>query len=195
VKLYEIPTEQQEILADYHAIIASTGESLEAGEISQEKALGLDEAAAEILETELDAIDDAFDLKAEAVAKMIRNLEAERDVQRAKAEPFLEEARRYQARAKAAESSVRWLKGYLLNQMQRMDLKKVEGVDLNVGRQNNGRPSITVTDLEKVGADMLIPQEPKLDSQAALDAWKLNGKTQDAVPGLKVELGQHVRIR
>lgn len=195
MQLYKIPTEQLEVIAAYHAELEATSEGVESGDITPDAALELDEKIAERLAERLDAIEGAFNIKAEAVAKMIRNLEADSAVQKAKAEPFLEEARRYQARAKAADSSVKWLKGYLLHQLERMNLKKVEGVDLKVGRQNNGRPAIVVLDLVQVPPEMLIPQEPKLDSQAALDAWKLKGKTEDAVPGLKVELGQHVRIR
>ena len=195
MKLYEIPTEQQEALAAYHQNLAETGEALEAGEITADEALAQDETAAEELALALDRLDGAFDAKAESVAKMIRNLEAERDTNAAKAKPFEEEVARYKGRARSADSSVRWLKDYLKHQMERMGLSKVEGVDLKIGVQNNGRPSVVVENLDKVPAEYLIQQEPKLASNDAVAAWKSNGKNPDAVPGLRFDLGQHVRIR
>jgi len=193
--LYEIPTEQYQALADYERQILETADLVAGGEIDLAEALKRDDAAADALEAELDRFEAEFNVKAEGVAKAILNMEQSRDVALAKAEPFIAEARRYQASAKRAERACDWLKSYLLHQMQRMDLKKVEGVDLKVGRQNNGRPSVVVENLEKVPAELLIPQDPKVDSGGAVEAWKLDGKKPDAVPGLRFDLGQHVRIR
>jgi len=195
MKLYEIPTEYDRAIITYNERVAAIDLDLENEEITESEAEVQTEEATDVLGETMESLGVDFVSKAENVAKLLRNLEAEADVERAKAKPFQDEVLRYVKRAKGLESNISWLKGYLLHQMQRMDLKKVEGLDLKVARQRNGQPKIVEMNIEKVPSEFLIPQPPKVDRKTALEEWKAHDKSPGAIEGLEFEVGEHIRIR
>ena len=193
-KLYDITGDYQRGLAEYQGQLDETEGALEAGEIDAEELEKRYDAAAGLYGDVLDLIGDDFATKAENIAKVIRNLEQDAEIHAAKAKPFEDEAARYRKRERTAKRQIAGLKTYLLQNLAMLDLKKVEGDELKVRRQNNGRPSVNVIHLDDVPEDYRIPQPDKIDSGKVVQDWRGNGKAEDMVPGLEIRLGQHVRI-
>lgn len=152
------------------------------------------EAALAEIEVALSDFGDDLSAKAEGYAKLIRNLEAESGVLRAKAAPFAEEVTRYLKRAEAVDAKVVRLKGWLLENLKKTGVQKITGVDLSVRRQTNASPSIETVDIDAVPREFLVPQPPKLDTAAVRNAWNRALGAVDAVPGLRVVRGEHIRI-
>lgn len=187
--LYEI---SETIVALYDEWVAAF-ENLEAAEPDSDDYLVAEAAVAEV-EAALADFGDDLASKAEGYAKLIRNIEAEADVNHAKAKPFLEEAQRYTNRAKALELRVASLKSWLLENFVRTATEKITGNDLSVRRQKNSSPSIEKVDGDLVPNEFLVPVEPKLDSAAIRRAWKESLEDESAIPGLRIVRGEHIRI-
>lgn len=142
--------------------------------------------------SQLDQIHDDFARKAEAVALIIRELIAESAAWKA-------EADRLAAHARATAARADWLKGYLLHQLRRMDLRRVDGRLIKIRRQVNTRPAIA-----PAGDPADLPSDWKkvtiaLDGTRAYEDLKAAGKLPTApgeypIDGLRVTLGEHVRI-
>ncbi len=193
-KLYEITGEYLRALNEYQCQLAESEEAFEAGEIDGEELDARYAAAADLYGEYMGAIEGDFATKAERVAMVIRNLEQEASVNAAKAVPFMDEAERYIKRRRTAERQGASLKAYLLSQLQQLDLKSVEGDELKVRRQNNGRPAVNLVCLDEVPEDYRIVQPDKVDTGKVVTHWRTAGKVEDLVPGLAIKLGQHVRI-
>lgn len=166
------------------------------------------------LEEAWEALEGAFEAKVERTIHVYRQLAAQAEAARA-------EADRLRSLASSREKAADRLKDYLLLQMQRVGVEKLDLDTAKVWRQPNGRPSITYEgDLESVppafravkvrstkvtGADVdallaVLEAMPALadrveveaDTQAAYEAWKADAELPE---GFRVERGEHLRIR
>jgi len=127
----------------------------------------------------LDDIADAFNDKAESVAKMVRQLEAE-------AKLYSEEARRLSDKAAATANKVANLKGYLMAMMQATGIDQVKGSIFNIFPKTSP-PSCIVEDESIIPRECqrVIPEQTQPDKKAILDAIAEG----IAVPGARVEAG------
>ena len=135
----------------------------------------------------LDTIRDDLTVKAESVAKMVRQLGAEADAISA-------EAKMLAAKAAARDNSAKRLKDYLLGCLVSAGVEKVTGALLTISVQQSPA-TVSVVDAYQVPIEYLrapTPLEDRVDKRVALAALKAG----EQVPGLElVEGGKHVRIR
>lgn len=131
----------------------------------------------------LEALQEAIEDKAENIAKLIRNLEADVKVIR-------DEEKRLAERRQAIENKVERLKSYLQEQLETAGIEKVKRPTITVSIQNNP-PSVDVIDETLIPADFLIPQPAKVDKKSILERLK-NG---EAIPGVTLKQTKGVRIR
>jgi uncharacterized protein YlxW (UPF0749 family) len=130
----------------------------------------------------LESIEEEIHDKAENIAKLVKNLNADVDALKT-------EEKRLADRRKSLENKVIHLKEYLQNQLEVAGLDKVKRPTLTVSIQNNP-PSVKVID-EKLLSDFMIPQDPKLDKKAILTALKEGQE----VNGAELFQSRGVRIR
>lgn len=86
----------------------------------------------------LEGMEQDFTLKAENTAQYIKSLKAE-------AEAMDAEIKKLQQRSKSRKSRIDWLKQYLMQCMEIMQLKKVEGVQARITLRSNA-PSVKISD-------------------------------------------------
>jgi hypothetical protein len=163
VRLYELPEAIRDAMA--RAVDPETGEINEA------------------LESELGALQEAFEQKAEYIALLAREARAE-------AAAVKQEEDRLAKRRKSAEGRERRLKDYLLHCMSELELTRIEGSRAKIRIQANP-PSVSW-----VGDDGAIPEEYRVVSvRANLALARDQYKAGDRLPeGFAVEIGNHVRI-
>jgi len=142
-----------------------------------------EEMDAEMFGDTLSSITDAIELKAENIAYVIRNLEADAAV-------IKEEEQRLAERRKAAENRVKGLKTYLLEQLESAGMKSVKTPLITVSVANNA-PSVVVSDESTLPEQYLVPQPPKVDKKAISAALKAG----EEVPGCSLVAGKSVRIK
>lgn len=142
-----------------------------------------DEERETILEALLGYEDDIA-VKAENYARIIRNEEAE-------AKAFDDEIKRLTAHKAAREAAVKRLKENLLAAMQSMGTGSID-TSIGTWRVQRNPWSCDVTDASKVPERFLVPQPPKVDRRAALEAFKREG---EYFPGLEFKQGASVRFR
>jgi predicted nuclease with TOPRIM domain len=141
-----------------------------------------EEMDATTLQDTLESIEEEIHDKAENIAKLVKNINADVDALR-------NEEKRLADRRKSLENKVTHLKEYLQNQLEVAGLDKVKRPTLTVSIQNNP-PSVKVID-EKLLSDYMIPVEPKLDKKAILTALKEGME----VNGAELQQTRGVRIR
>jgi predicted nuclease with TOPRIM domain len=141
-----------------------------------------EEMDATTLQDTLESIEEEIHDKAENIAKLVKNINADVDALKA-------EEKRLADRRKSLENKVTHLKGYLQDQLEVAGLDKVKRPTLTVSIQNNP-PSVKVID-EKLLSDYMIPVEPRLDKKAILTALKEGME----VSGAELVQGRSVRIR
>jgi predicted nuclease with TOPRIM domain len=134
------------------------------------------------LQDTLESIEEEIHDKAENIAKLVKNINADVDALKS-------EEKRLADRRKSLENKVTHLKEYLQNQLEVAGLDKVKRPTLTVSIQNNP-PSVKVID-EKLLSDYMIPVEPRLDKKAILTALKEGME----VSGAELVQGRSVRIR
>jgi hypothetical protein len=142
-----------------------------------------DEIELDMIADTLESIEDSIEVKVENIAKLIKNLEGEIEV-------FKKEEERLSSRRKTKENKVKWLKNYLLTSLELTKKDKIQAGTFTVRKQKNP-PSIVIKDKSKIPEKFLIPQEPKEDKKAILEALK-NGEQVDGVE--LAETTYHVRI-
>jgi hypothetical protein len=136
-----------------------------------------------------------FDEKAQNVALKVIQLQRESDM-------INVEVDRLTARAKARKSAAESLKGYLKMQMERAGRPVVKGT-LTTVRLANSPPKLlggdtlderALRELAQSSPSLVtvIPERVELNRAEVLSAWRLDGTVPD---GLRVEIGQHVRVR
>lgn len=136
----------------------------------------------EVMKDTLDSIEDAIENKAENIAKLIRNHEA--DVSAYK------EEERLKTKRQATENKVKWLKTYLEDCMKLAGKTKFKSGMFNFSIQKNP-VSVNITDENILPEDYLIPQPPKVDKSSLKEALK-NGIE---VPGAELKQTEGLRIR
>lgn len=143
-----------------------------------------DDAEAEAVWSELDALADNVVEKAEAYARIMRNKQAEADGYKAEKE-------RLAANQKAAENVVERLKARLLDSMQRMSLTDIQ---TSIGKwciQMNPY-SCQVIDEAEVPAEFHIPQPDKIDKAGILRQFRATG---EILPGVEIAQSMGIRFR
>lgn len=133
------------------------------------------------LTEELEQIEGDIYEKVESCAKMVRALDA-----RAKA--FKNEQKFFEAKAKSANASAEGLEAYMLAQMDKLGIEKVEGKTLTIKMCKNGQPSTII--IGEVPEEYQIPQEPKTNTTAIKEAL-LGG---EELPFAQLNYGKHLRI-
>lgn len=106
--------------------------------------------------------------KARAVAQVIANVEAD-------ANAYAEHAKQVQAKAKAAKARVEWLKGYLVQNMERAGISKITGAGITITLRHNPESvevfEAGVIPLEFMRQPEMPPMEPnKAAIKAAIQA-------------------------
>ena len=144
--------------------------------------LSLLEEGVDVQDT-LDAIEGAFEDKAENVGKAISMLSA-------KAEGIKTEEKRLKARREALEKQAKNLKEYLFNNMKQLQKKKIEGQLYTFSIRKNP-PKLLVEDLNEIPFEYYKAVEPQLDTNLVKEQLKL-GKE---VPGARLEQGESLQIK
>lgn len=136
------------------------------------------------LELALQEVEENITVKAENMAKLIKNIEGNVKV-------LKDEEKRLQGKRRALENKIVGIKDYLEYQLRNMDLKKVQGDIFTVAIQKNP-PTVKFTDEE------LIPEKykeqiitVKIPKKAILDDIKEGIE----VPGAEMIQGESLRIR
>lgn len=131
----------------------------------------------------LDSINEAFDDKAENIAKSIKEIEGQADIIKAEKERL---AKREQAMRNNAKS----MKSYLQEQMDLVGKKKIQGELLTVSVQKNA-PSVKIESEQYIPEGFYVPQPSKLDKTQLKNELK-NGLE---IAGVELVQTESVRIR
>ncbi|MGX2944190.1 siphovirus Gp157 family protein [Enterococcus alishanensis] len=107
------------------------------------------------LKDTLDSINEAFDDKAENIAKSIKEIESQATIIDA-------EIKRLTQRKITMKNNAKSMKVYLQEQMEAIGKKKINGELLTVAIQKNA-PSVHVIDEKGIPEGFYIPQPAKLD--------------------------------
>ena len=137
----------------------------------------------EVLKDTLDSIEEAFEDKAENIAKWIRNLEADKKA-------FEEEEKRFKAKKQAADNRIKSLKLYLEDNMRLTGKTKFKAGFFSFAIQNN-RPSVEVFDEALIPKQFLIAQPVKIDRAGIAELLKAG----EEVPGAELKQTKGLRIR
>lgn len=137
----------------------------------------------ETLKDTLDSIEEAIEVKAENIAKWIRNLEADKKA-------FEEEEKRFKEKKQAADNRIKSLKLYLEDNMRLIGKTKFKAGVFNFSIQNNP-PSVEVFDEALLPERFLIEQPPKIDRAGIKELLK----TGEEVPGAELKQTEGLRIR
>lgn len=142
-----------------------------------------EEMESDVLVDTLESLQEAIEDKAENIAKLIKNLEADARI-------IKEEEQRLAERRRVIEAKVDKLKTYLQEQLETAGLQKVKRPTITVSIQANP-PSVDVIDETAIPIDFLIPQAPKVDKKSILERLKKG----ENVPGVALKQTKGVRIR
>lgn len=137
----------------------------------------------EVLKDTLDSIEEAFEDKAENIAKWIRNLEADKKA-------FEEEEKRFKEKKQAADNRIKSLKLYLEDNMRLTGKTKFKAGFFSFAIQNN-RPSVEVFDEVLIPKQFLIAQPVKIDRAGIAELLKAG----EEVPGAELKQTKGLRIR
>lgn len=137
----------------------------------------------ETLKDTLDSIEEAIEVKAENIAKWIRNLEADKKA-------FEEEEKRFKEKKQAADNRIKSLKQYLEDNMRLTGKTKFKAGFFSFAIQNNP-PSVEVFDEALLPERFLIEQPPKIDRAGIKELLKAG----EEVPGAELKQTAGLRIR
>ena len=137
----------------------------------------------ETLKDTLDSIEDAIEDKAENIAKLIRNLEADKKA-------FEEEEKRFKEKKQAADNRIKSLKLYLEDNMRLTGKTKFKAGFFSFAIQNNP-PSVEVFDEALIPKQFLIAQPVKIDRAGIKELLKAG----EEVPGAELKHSSGLRIR
>ncbi|PED27276.1 ATPase [Bacillus thuringiensis] len=135
------------------------------------------------VEDTLQAIEESIQDKAQNIALLIKNLEAD-------TEAIKLEEKRLAERRKSVENNCKSLKDYLYQQMTLLEVKRIKGTIVTVGIQKNPA-SLDIAEDAVVPPEYMIPQPAKVDKKSLLAAVK-GGMQWD---GITLTQGESVRIR
>ena len=151
--LYDLTTEYAALLAEY--------------DMAED-----DARRAEVL-TMIDQVQEDIGDKAEAYARIMRNLQAD-------AEAYDAEAKRLAAKAKAAKNAIDGLKARLMDVMQMFGATEIR-TSIGKWRIQNNPWSCKIMDADRVPAEYHIPQPDKIDSLGLLKRFRETGEMLDGV--------------
>lgn len=137
----------------------------------------------ETLKDTLDSIEEAIEVKAENIAKWIRNLEADKKA-------FEEEEKRFKEKKQAADNRIKSLKLYLEDNMRLTGKTKFKAGFFSFAIQNNP-PSVEVFDEALIPKQFLIEQPVKIDRAGIKELLKAG----EEVPGAELKHSSGLRIR
>lgn len=137
----------------------------------------------ETLKDTLDSIEEAIEVKAENIAKWIRNLEADKKA-------FEEEEKRFKEKKQAADNRIKSLKLYLEDNMRLTGKTKFKAGFFSFAIQNNP-PSVEVFDEALIPKQFLIAQPVKIDRAGIKELLKAG----EEVPGAELKHSSGLRIR
>lgn len=137
----------------------------------------------EVLKDTLDSIEEAIEVKAENIAKWIRNLEADKKA-------FEEEEKRFKEKKQAADNRIKSLKLYLEDNMRLTGKTKFKAGFFSFAIQNN-KPSVEVFDEALIPKQFLIAQPVKIDRAGIAELLKAG----EEVPGAELKHSSGLRIR
>lgn len=137
----------------------------------------------ETLKDTLDSIEEAIEVKAENIAKWIRNLEADKKA-------FEEEEKRFKEKKQAADNRIKSLKLYLEDNMRLTGKTKFKAGFFSFAIQNN-KPSVEVFDEALIPKQFLIAQPVKIDRAGIAELLKAG----EEVPGAELKHSSGLRIR
>lgn len=122
------------------------------------------DADEQILTDTLEGIEGEFEEKADAYAKIIRNLTADIDA-------IKTEEERLSSKRKSLENRIKWLKENLQRAMEITNKTKFKTSLFSFGIQNN-RPSVVIdaVDMEDVPEEFLRYRDPEIDKAKLKDA-------------------------
>jgi len=124
---------------------------------------------------QLSQITEAFNIKVENVAKIIKESDYEVGV-------IKQELTRLSSRKNTLEKQIDWLKNYLQTEMQVANTDKIQGEILTVSLQKSP-PSVKVIDANLVPQNFrrIIPETFEIDKDKILTAVKATGESIDGV--------------
>lgn len=137
----------------------------------------------ETLKDTLDSIAETFEDKAESIAKLIRNLEADKKA-------FDEEEKRFKDKKQTADNRIKSLKLYLEDNMRLTGKTKFKTGVFSFAIQNNP-PSVEVFDEALIPKQFLIAQPVKIDRAGIKELLKAG----EEVPGAELKHSSGLRIR
>ena len=137
----------------------------------------------EVMKDTLDSIEDAIEIKAENIAKLVRNLESD-------VSAYKEEEDRLKTKRQATENKVKWLKTYLEDNMKLTGKTKFKSGMFNFLIQKNPA-SVNITDEKIIPEEFLIQQPPKVDKTSLKEILKRGIE----VPGAELKQTEGLRIR
>lgn len=137
----------------------------------------------EVMQDTLDSIEDTIENKAENIAKLIRNHEAD-------VTAYKEEEDRLKTKRQATENKVKWLKTYLEDNMKLTGKTKFKSGMFNFSIQKNPA-SVNITDEKIIPEEFLIQQPPKVDKTSLKEILKRGIE----VPGAELKQTEGLRIR
>lgn len=134
----------------------------------------------EVEDGELEAMIDIkteTNTKVASIAKLVRNLKADRDA-------FMNEAARLAGKGKTLDNHIKWLKDYVKNNLLAIDMK--EAGDEIAGFKIIHSKAKVLIDNEDVVPDSFKSTETviKIDKNAIYDLWK---QTKAAIPGVTID--------
>jgi hypothetical protein len=138
-----------------------------------------EQQALELLETMQGAIQD----KAKNVAMVIRNMETTAEAIKAAEDEMA-------SRRKSIERKMEWMKTYLLQNMERTGITKIESPYFVIALRDNPESLIVETDAD-IPAEYWKPQQPTLDKAGLKKDIQLGL----IVPGCRLERKKSIRIK
>ena len=130
----------------------------------------------------LDEINESLEIKADNIARFIRNLDADITALKAEEERLAE-------KRKTLQNKQAWLKEYLFNTLKALNLQSVKAGIFTVAIRKNP-PSVAVKDQTLIPQEFFIV-EPKLDLRAIAEKLKAG----EQVPGAELTQGESLAIR
>jgi len=143
-----------------------------------------DELTEEELHLRLNNLAMDFSDKAEGITRLIKNIDAY-------ANAADEEAKRLQAVKKSAQNRAQWLKRYLQDNMQALELTKLQAGVFRLGIQKNP-PRVVVDDPGQIPMEYAEEITELRIDKTALKSALLEGQQ---IPGVHIEQGESLRIR
>lgn len=137
----------------------------------------------DMIDNALNEVGEEFELKAENIAKLIKNFESD-------VKSFKEEENRIADRRKVLENRIKNLKDYLENAMRATGKTSFKRGTFSFAIQKNA-PSVDIIDESKIPKKWYIKKDPVLNKKEILETLKNGGK----VRGVQLVQTESLRIR